>query len=161
MFYGYGMSITLRYTDTREQAVTVLNDSFLKVFDQIKKFDTERPFKPWLRTVIVHTAINHYHKEQAYRKRTEALENPDEIGRQEEVLSGISFREILSLVQELTPAYRTVFNLYVIEGYKHKEIAGMLSISVGTSKSNLFKAKQHLQSKLESHLLQVKRYEGS
>lgn len=161
MFYGYGMSITLRYTDTREQAVTVLNDSFLKVFKHIKKYDTERPFKTWLRTIIVHTAINHFHKEQAHQKRTVAMENPDEMGHQEEILSGISFREILTLVQELTPAYRTVFNLYVIEGYKHKEIAEMLGISIGTSKSNLFKAKQYLQAKLESHLLQIQRHEGS
>ncbi len=73
--------------------------------------------------------------------------------RGEEVLSGMSYDEIIEMVQQLTPAYRTVFNLYVIEGFQHKEIADMLGIAVGTSKSNLAKAKKNLQSIVEKNFI--------
>lgn len=152
MFYAYGMSITLRYSDSREQAASILNDAFMKVFTNIKKYDTERPFKPWLRRIVVNTAINHYHRHKKDMKMTELEEVPDkQISREEEILSGITYDEIISMVQQLSPVYRTVFNLYVIEGYKHREIAEMLDISVGTSKSNLAKAKRNLQSILENN----------
>ncbi len=150
MFYAYGMSITLRYADSRNQAASILNDAFMKVFTNIKDFDTDRPFKPWLRQIIVNTAINHYHKNQKQKEMMELEEVSDQkISREEEILSGITYDEIIEMVQQLSPVYRTVFNLHVIEGYKHREIAEMLDISVGTSKSNLSKAKQNLQSILE------------
>jgi len=152
MFYAYGMSITLRYADSRDQAAAILNDAFMKVFANIKKFDTERPFKPWLRRIIVNTAINHYHKHKKIREWEDLEAAERELGREETVTSGISYEEIIEMVQELTPAYRTVFNLYVIEGFKHREIAEILNISVGTSKSNLAKAKRNLQSILEKNL---------
>ncbi|MDR8391022.1 RNA polymerase sigma factor [Aliifodinibius sp. S!AR15-10] len=153
MYYAYGMSITLRYADTRDKAAEVLNDAFMKVFSNIKKYDMDRPFKPWLRKIIVNTAINHYHK----RDETDKWDNIEEAGsalkNEEQITSGISYQELIDMVQELSPAYRTVFNLYVIEGFKHKEIAQMLDISVGTSKSNLSKAKQNLKSMLEKNLI--------
>lgn len=152
MFYGYGMSITLRYADSREEAVTILNDSFMKVFDNIRKYDTGRPFKPWLRKIIVNTAINHFHRSKKIRDRIKHETAEEEIADREMILSGISYLEIVSMVQQLTPAYRTVFNLYVIEGYKHREIAEKLGISEGTSKSNLAKAKQNLRVILEKNL---------
>ena len=143
-FYAYGMSICLRYAENRDEAAEVLNDGFMKIFKNIQKFDLKRPFKPWLRTIIVNTAINHYHQKQ----RELAMEEID-VARhkveQESVLSGITYQEIILMLRKLPPSYRTVFNLYVIEGYKHEEIASMLGISVGTSKSNLFKAKEHLK----------------
>ncbi len=152
MFYAYGMSITLRYADSRNQAASILNDAFMKVFTNIKQYNSERAFKPWLRQIVVNTAINHYHKHQKDIRMTELEEVPDkQISREEEILSGITYDEIISMVQQLSPAYRTVFNLYVIEGYKHREIAEMLDISVGTSKSNLAKAKRNLQSILENN----------
>lgn len=153
MFYAYGMSITLRYADSRDQAAAILNDAFMKVFANIKKYDLDRPFKPWLRKIIVNTAINHYHKNKKSREWEDLEVAESELGRKEAITSGISYEEIISMVQELTPAYRTVFNLYVIEGFKHKEIAEILGISVGTSKSNLSKAKRNLQSILEKNLI--------
>ncbi len=71
MFYAYGMSITLRYADSREQAAEVLNDAFMKVFTNIEKYDQDRPFKPWLRQIIVNTAINQYHKNQNKLQKTD------------------------------------------------------------------------------------------
>src|SRR5690554_1494234 len=153
MFYAYGMSIALRYADSREDAVTILNDAFMKVFENIRKYDTDKPFKAWLRKIIINTAINHFHK----NKKNKYLEGHEiteaEMADKEMVLSGISYVEIIDMVQRLTPAYRTVFSLFVIEGYKHHEIAELLDISVGASKSNLAKAKRNLRAMLEKKLL--------
>lgn len=153
MFYAYGMSITLRYADSRAQAAEILNDAFMKVFTNIEKYDSNRPFKPWLRRIIVNTAINHYHKHQKDRELVDLELAENNTGTKEEVLSGISYDEIIEMVQQLSPAYRTVFNLYVIEGFKHKEIADMLDIAIGTSKSNLSKAKKNLQSIVEKNFI--------
>lgn len=153
MFYAYGMSITLRYADSRDQAAAILNDAFVKVFTNIRKYDKNRPFKPWLRRIIINTAINYYHQ----NKNTHQLENLEmvekQLGKDERIISGISYDEIITMVQQLTPGYRAVFNLYVIEGFKHHEIADMLDISIGTSKSNLAKAKRNLQSILEKNFI--------
>lgn len=152
MFYAYGMSITLRYADSRDHAAEILNDAFMKVFVNIRTYDSERAFKPWLRTIIVNTAINHFHRNKRSREWEELETAEYKMGSEETIISGISYQEIISMVQQLTPAYRTVFNLYVIDGFKHEEIAEMLGISVGTSKSNLAKAKRNLQSILEKNL---------
>lgn len=149
------MSITLRYADSREQGAAILNDAFMKVFNNIKTFDTDREFKPWLRKIIINTAINHYHKNKREREmefsQFEIHEN--NLGQKETITSSISYQEIINMVQQLTPAYRTVFNLHVIEGFTHKEIADMLGIAEGTSKSNLAKAKKNLQAILEKKLV--------
>ena len=143
-FYAYGMSICLRYADNRDEAAEILNDGFMKVFQNIARFDLTRPFKPWLRRIIVNTAINHYHQKNRAIK-AEELNRVNQNATEEKILSGISYDEILEMLRKLPPAYRTVFNLHVIEGYKHEEIAAMLGVSVGTSKSNLFKAKEQLK----------------
>ncbi|NGP87887.1 RNA polymerase sigma factor [Aliifodinibius halophilus] len=154
MFYAYGMSITLRYADSRGQAAEILNDSFMKVFNNISSYDTKRPFKPWLRRIIVNTSINHYHKHKKDRQLVELDLVKHKMSQRPEILSGISYDEVVDMVQQLSPAYRTVFNLHVIEGFKHKEIADMLDITVGTSKSNLSKAKKNLQSIVEKNFSQ-------
>ena len=153
MFYAYGMSITLRYADSRGKAAEILNDAFMKVFTNIDQYNSSRPFKPWLRQIIVNTAINHYHKHQKDQQLIDIATAEGEVSTEEEILSGISYEEIIDMVQQLSPAYRTVFNLYVIEGFKHREIADMLDISVGTSKSNLHKAKKNLQSIVEKNFI--------
>lgn len=153
MFYAYGMSITLRYADSRNQAAAVLNDAFMKVFENIRSYDTNRDFKPWFRRIVINTAINQYHKDRKRLQMTDPLSGEDDLFSEEHIISGISYDELIGMVQELSPAYRTVFNLYVIEGFKHEEIAGMLDISVGTSKSNLSKAKRNLRELLERNLI--------
>jgi RNA polymerase sigma-70 factor (ECF subfamily) len=153
MYYAYGMSITLRYADSRDEAVQILNDAFMKVFENIRKYNEHEPFKPWLRQIIVNTAINHFHKNKKIREMEYLDETGDVLSVGESIISGINYDEIVELVQRLTPSYRTVFNLYVIEGFKHEEIAEKLGISVGTSKSNLFKAKRNLRTMLENNLM--------
>jgi RNA polymerase sigma-70 factor (ECF subfamily) len=143
-YYSYGMSISLRYANNRDEASEILNDAFMKIFGNLKKFDLSKPFKPWLRKILVNTAINHYHKKQR-EMNVEEMQNAKNESDTEKILSAISYQEIIGLLQELPPAYRTVFNLYVIEGYSHDEIAAMLNIATGTSKSNLFKAKEQLK----------------
>lgn len=152
-FYGYGMSITLRYAQSRDEAAAILNDAFMKVFTNIDQYDMNRPFKPWLRQIIVHTAINYFHKHKNDPEQEVLDAARHKLNNKETITSGISYDEIIEMVQQLSPAYRTVFNLHVIEGYKHKEIAEMLGISEGTSKSNLSKARQNLQSILEQHFI--------
>lgn len=143
-FYGYVMSVALRYSGNREEAEEILNDAFLKVFAKINDFySPDLSLKGWIRKIAVNTAIDYYRKNDKIRL---LLEIPDgEIDLDESVLEEISANEIMKMVQELTPGYRTVFNLYAIEGYKHHEIAEMLNITEGASKSNLHKARQKLQ----------------
>jgi RNA polymerase sigma factor (sigma-70 family) len=144
-FYAYGMSICLRYADNRDEAAEILNDGFMKIFNSIRQFDLSKPLKPWLRTIMVNTSINHYRQKQRIIQ-AEEMERASQESEAESIISGISYQEIIGMLQKLPPSYRTVFNLHVIEGYRHEEIAKMLSITAGTSKSNLFKAKEHLKS---------------
>ncbi len=148
-FYGYAMSICLRYAEDRDEAVEILNETFMKIFKNLKKFDLSKPFKPWLRKILINTCINNYRKKKI--KFTEDIETANQYAGSEEILSGISYQEILEMIRKLSPAYRAVFNLHVIEGYKHEEIAEMLNISVGASKSNLSKAKKNLQEILKEY----------
>ena len=143
-FYNYGMSVSLRYASNRDEASEILNDSFMKIFTNLKKFDLSKPFKPWMRKILVNTAINHYHRKQR-EIQVEEMKSASNESDTEKILSGISYQEVIALLQKLPPAYRTVFNLHVIEGYTHEEISKMLNIAVGTSKSNLFKAKEQLK----------------
>jgi RNA polymerase sigma factor (sigma-70 family) len=143
-FYSYGMSVSLRYANDRDEASEILNDAYMKIFGNLRNFDVTRPFKPWFRKILVNTAINHYHKKQR-EIEVEDMEHAKNESGAETILSGISYQEVIGLLQKLPLAYRTVFNLYVIEGYTHEEIANMLNIATGTSKSHLFKAKEQLK----------------
>lgn len=147
-FYGYGMSIAFRYVSDREDAVEILNTAFVKVFRNIDSYDLDKPLKPWLRRILVNTAIDHLRVRKRIADQGD-IELAPEPGQEETITGNLAYEEILKLIQNLSPSYRTVFNLFVIEGYKHEEIADMLGISVGTSKSNLFKAKAHLRRALE------------
>lgn len=143
-YYAYALSVCLRYADNRDEASEILNDGFMKIFSNIRSFDLSKAFKPWLRKIMVNTAINHYHRKQRNVPSAQLEQARNEM-ETETIISGISYHEIIAMLQKLPPAYRTVFNLHVLEGYKHEEIAEMLNISVGTSKSNLFKAKESLK----------------
>lgn len=143
-FYGYGMSVCIRYAKDEDDAIEILNDCFLKVFNGLKKFDLNRPFKPWFRRIIINEAINHFKKHEK-RMKNEQIKGTEANSSIDDILSKIAYEEVVAMIQTLTTAYRTVFNLYVIDGYKHEEIANMLGISIGTSKSNLSKAREKLQ----------------
>ncbi len=148
-FYNYGMKVCARYASNDEEAKEVLNDSFVKVFQKIDRhYDFSLSFKAWLNKILVNTAIDHYRKQQHQVKVSSLASESLHISYEDDALDKISAEEILLLVRELPPAYRLVFNLHVVEGYKHHEIAQQLGISEGTSKSNLSKARVHLRAKV-------------
>lgn len=144
IFYGFAKSISLRYAGNAQEAEEIMNDGFLKVFNNLGKYDHAKPFKAWLRTILVNTAIDYYRQNQKYAHQVD-LDDVDVPDFSEDIISKIAAEEILALVQKLSPAYRMVFTLYVIEGYNHREIADMLGIKEGTSKSNLQDARRRLQ----------------
>jgi len=151
LYYPYAMSVCIRYTESNAEAISVVNDGFLKVFNNIKKFGTDRPFKPWFRRILINTAINHVKKQKKVKKEV-AMDEARTVPYSEDVLSQINYRELIALVQSLSQSYRTVFNMYVIDGYKHREIAQILGISVSTSKSNLTRARVKLQELVSAKL---------
>ena len=138
------MAICRRYALNDEDAADILSDGFMKVFTNIEKFDNTKPFKSWLGRIITNTAIDHYRMNLKFSGH-EDVDTHENIGHMAAVYDQLAYKDLLALVQGLSPAYRTVFNLYAIDGYSHEEIAELLGISVGTSKSNLFKARQKLQ----------------
>lgn len=146
-FYSYTLSICLYYSANREEADETLNDAFVKVFQQMSHFDKHYPFKTWLRRIIINTAIDSYRRRSKFAS-TISLNSGHEPPLEPEALDRIAADEILNMVQQLPAKYRLVFNLYVMEGFSHEEISQRLDIHVGTSKSNLFKARRKLKDML-------------
>lgn len=156
-FYGAMMTVCLRYASDREEARDILHEGFIKVFSNLVKFKRGTNLGGWVRRIMVNTAIDCYRKTAKIPESVEintAIHESDST----DLISSMSADEILKLVQTLSPAYRTVFNLYVIDGYSHREIGEMLGVSEGTSKSNLAKARFKLQ-KMVLNLYQIKKYE--
>ena len=151
LYYGYGMSVAIRYLEEESEALTAVNDAFMKVFKSIKQFDGTRPFKPWFRRIIINTALNRIKKHAKYRKET-GMEEANDIADREEILCQINYQELVGLVQSLSTSYRAVFNMYVIDGFRHDEIAKTLGITVSTSKSNLVRARRKLRDLLEQKI---------
>ncbi len=144
-FFGYAKSVCLRYSSNQEEAKEILNEGFLKVFNNLEKYSAEFPFKAWLRTIMVNTAINYYRNNKKYSQEI-SFESIEEPIYNEDIINKISADEILVLVQKLSPAYRMVFVMHIVDGYNHREIAEILSINEGTSRSNFLKARAKLQS---------------
>ena len=143
-FYGFAMAICLRYAGNRDDAAEVMNQGFMKVFTKIETFDASRPFKAWLVRIMMNASIDHY-RANLKMVYAEDLENADHINDGTVTDSNLNYQDLLSMIHQLPQAYRTVFNLFAIDGYSHEEIADMLNINIGTSKSNLFKARQKLK----------------
>ena len=144
-FYGYAMSICLRYTHCREEAAEILNDTFFKVLTQVDHYDPAYPFRPWLRRILINTAID-YHRRAHLLPTHEVLDERLMVCAEEMPMPHLNDTEdVLPILQQLSPAYRLVFNLSVMEGYRHQEIAEMLGISVSTSRANLVRAKHKLR----------------
>lgn len=160
LFYQYTLSVGLNYASSVEEAREIINDVFLKVFNKIEQFNPEQSFKPWLNKITVYTAIDYYRKHIKNELPTADLEEIPEIGDASDIISQISAEELRTLVQQLSPACRAAINLHAIEGYDHPEIAAMLNISVGASKSNLFKARAKLR-QLMQQMAYVKPHSNS
>jgi RNA polymerase sigma factor (sigma-70 family) len=144
-YYRAMMSVCLRYTRNDEDAVEVLNSGFLKVFQNIQRYDPQQAsLYTWIRTIVVNSCLDFNRKKQKPENVGEWNGGP-EVHIAPEVLSKIKMAELLQLVRKLPPATQVVFNLYVIEGYNHKEIGQLLNISAGTSKWHLSEARKSLQ----------------
>lgn len=149
--YSNMMGVCLRYSNDENDALDILHDGFIKVFSNISKYKVGTSLHSWIRRIMVNTAIDYYRKK--IRRRTDDIESAYYIASAEpSAVARCSEKEILQAVQSLSPSYRLVFNLYVIEGYSHKEIAQLLNITESTSRSNLVKARQKLQSILKAEL---------
>lgn len=139
------VTICLRYTKNDEDAVEVLNNGFLKVFKNIQRYDSSQAsLYTWIRTIVIHGCLDFIKQKQKLEKVSELTEDA-EVHVAPEVISKMKTAELLEGVRTLPPATQAVFNLYVIEGYNHKEIAQLLSISEGTSKWHLSEARKNLQ----------------
>jgi RNA polymerase sigma-70 factor (ECF subfamily) len=137
------MAIALRYCNTTFEGEDILQESFIKVFQKIHTFDQKGSFEGWLKRVVVNTAINYYHQTYKHKFQIDYHSLPTESDSVlPDVISRMTNEELLQIIRDLPEGYRMVFNLYVIEGYNHKEIGEMLGVTEGTSKSQLFKAKE-------------------
>ncbi len=142
-------AICLRYADDYHQAEDLLQEGFLKVFRHIANFRAEGSFEGWLRRIFVNTAIEHHRRRHHLYPLVDVADTEIEL-HDEGALQQLAASDLLDMVNSLSPGYRTVFNLYAIEGYNHKDISEMLGISEGTSKSQLARARVILQRKVES-----------
>ncbi|HHS95234.1 MAG TPA: RNA polymerase sigma factor [Phaeodactylibacter sp.] len=152
-FYSFGMGIAARYARSKESAEEILNDAFMKVFLKIDQYDSAMPFKPWLRRIIVNTSIDYFRKYEDKRVELYALDSAKEESTNYNLaLDNLEFNDLLLIMRKLPPAYQAVFNLYVVEGMSHADIAEKLGISIGTSKSNLSKARIKIKELLKEVL---------
>lgn len=144
-------AVCLRYAPNAEEAQDILQEGFIKIFKKLDSFRGEGSFEGWVRRIFVNTAIEHFRRKRYLMPVTEKEENTIE-GKYTSALDDLAEKDIMALIQELSPGYRTVFNMYVVEGYTHKEIADMLGISEGTSKSQLSRAKVILQDMVRTYI---------
>lgn len=140
--YAYGINVALHYSGSREEAEEVLQDAYVKTFRHLAEHGPPDDFRPWFRRIIINTAIDAYRKRSA---RWLAFVLPESGFSHNAAVEELNNQNLYALLQHLPPRCRMVFNLYVLEGCPHAEIAERLGISPGTSKSNLFKARKRLQ----------------
>ncbi len=143
-FYGYAMGVGLRYSNNRDDALEVVNDAFIKAFGDIKSYQPDKPFKAWLRRIVVNTAIDRYRKEKKHQLNVD-LDGAEHMGQQALILHQLGVNDILKLMDTLPKAHRMVFNLYEIDGYDHNEIAAMMGITASSSRVYLGRAKERLR----------------
>ena len=153
-FFGYAMSICSKYVENYEDELEIINDGFLKVFKEMYRYrpsytDTISSFKGWLAKIMVFTSIDHYRRKRKYnvfkKLDYEAFKLKAE---NEDIFCKISSVEIFSSLNSVSPRYREILRLFIVEGYSHIEIAKMLNISIGSSKSGLSRGRKQLQNKL-------------
>jgi RNA polymerase sigma-70 factor (ECF subfamily) len=152
LFKSKMFGICLRYAGNYHDAEDIMQEGFIKVFEKIGQYSFKGAFEGWIRRVMVNTALEKY---RVHYQSVSLNENQAEVEEEHEteLAADIEVNELVQIIQELTPRYRVVFNLYALEGYTHKEISEMLKISEGTSKSNLSRARTILQEKVNKYYL--------
>ncbi len=154
--YSYLMSICMRYSRDKDTASESLNMGFLKILKNLTAYKSEVPFKAWIRRVMVNTLIDEYRKNKREREKVTYVEqyyDSSDFSDVNEALSRINYNQLLSQVNLLPEATKKVFNLFAIDGYSHKEISEMLTISEGTSKWHMNAARQKLKEYIENSVL--------
>lgn len=148
MFAGKMFGVCLRYAKDYTEAEDMLQDGFVKTYEKISSFRFQGSFEGWLRRIMVNTALEKIRKQNILYPVGDIYEYAEDVS-YDDILDGISAKDLLIIIQSLSPKYKMVFNLYAIEGYTHQDISDKLGISVGTSKSNLSRARQILQEKVK------------
>jgi len=142
--------VCMRYAQTTLEAEDILQNGFIKVFTKHTLYTGKIPLENWIKRIMINTAIDIYRQNQ--NRQTESIEEKNSIHIESTIgTDQTSYKDLLNMIRELPIGYRTVFNLYIIEGYSHKEIADILNISEGSSKSQLSRARHWLQTKLQEH----------
>ena len=155
-YYSAMMQLCLRYTKNESDATEVLNNGFLKVFQNIQRYEPAKAsLYTWIRTVVVRSCID-FNKQKATTEHVyDELEKAADVQIASEAVGNLEAAQLLHLVRQLSPATQTVFNLYVMEGYSHKEIAQLLNISEGTSKWHVSEARKKLREMITSKEIKV------
>lgn len=143
-FYNYTMGLGMRYLNNRDDALEVVNDSFIKVFKAIQFFNNSQPFRAWLRRIIINTAIDHKRKNLKHSNQSD-IDEAIHIGKPAEAIDNLSVKDILLLMQGLPEVQKMIFNMHEIDGYSHDEISSILDISVSSSRVYLSRAKEKLR----------------
>lgn len=139
----------MRYATSRVEAEDILQNGFIKLFSKLDDFRGEGSFEGWVRRIMVHSAIEYYRKNYKMMQVMDIEESGYEQQVQAHIIEKLNAQELLTLIQQLPAGYRMVFNMYAIEGYSHKEIAGMAGITEGASKSQLSRARAILKEQIE------------
>ena len=144
-YFSFAMSICIRYAKTPDDAMEVVNDSYLKMFDNLKNFDKNKPFKSWFARILVNTAIDGFRKSKKFNANVTMDIIPDSNSQEPEIDQELNAEDIISLFSQLPDNLRITFNLHEIEGYSHEEIAELLGIETSSSRGNLTRAKSMLR----------------
>lgn len=145
-FFGYALAIAVRYIGDRCKAIEIVDDSFMKVFDKIKLYDDSQDFKGWLRRIVINTAIDEIRRHQGRTQKEREINGKDILSNTvSDTDSDLHFTELYELTKCLPHLHRSVFNLFEIEGFSHKEIAELLQIPESSSRTYLTRAKKELR----------------
>src|SRR5690606_38798350 len=145
-------AVCLRYANNPDDAQDLLQEGFVKVYRNLHRFRAEGSFEGWIRRVFINSSIEHFRKKSLQLSKVSDKEENTIEDTDISALDNLAEKDIINLIQQLSPGYRTVFNLYVVEGYSHREIGEKLGISEGTSKSQLARARAILQKKVAQYL---------
>ncbi len=155
-YSGCMFGVCLRYSGSKQDAEDILHEGFLKIFEKIGQFKSLGSFVGWMRKIMVNTALERYRNKYRLVRLDDDNTGFEQVSH-EDLTDNITAKELMIFVQDLSPQYRLVFNMFAIEGYSHKEISKSLKISEGTSKSNLSRARAILQEKVKIHYNQIER----
>lgn len=143
-FYGYAMGVSMRYSLNEDDALEVVNDAFIKIFNNINTYNNDKPFRAWLRTIVVNTAIDRRRKELKHQANTD-IEDAYGVGSNATAIESLNAQDILKLMKQLPQIQLTIFNMYEIDGYNHDEIGKILNLPASSSRVYLSRAKDKLR----------------